>query len=197
MTALVKGHRETLFWVLVRRNYSPSIEWNTHSDSLTLPCFLLFFNLGKKLFILFISQQMNSAQPTRVACFAFRPSRNHNEMVTPISHKWKGKPIKRQKKKQCGRFEEFNCLFCYPLVSKFMSCLSKKTSYGNKKNWKKETLKYWHQSTRHGMANDWTKRPTSGLGQKAGFMSDLCLKNEAYTVCRVLVPSSGLCLIFV
>ena len=50
------------------------------------------------MFILFISQQMNSAQPTRVACFAFRPSRNHIKMVTPISYKWKGKPIKRQKK---------------------------------------------------------------------------------------------------
>ena len=36
MTALVKCRRETLCWVLVSRNCSPSIEWNTHSDSATL-----------------------------------------------------------------------------------------------------------------------------------------------------------------
>ena len=47
-----------------------------------------------------------------------------------------------------------------------MSCLSKRTSYDDKKTLKKETLKYWHQSTRHGMANDWMKYWASGLRQK-------------------------------
>ena len=48
--------------------------------------------------------------------------------------------------------------FCYPLVSKFMRCLSKKNY--NKK------IKYWHQSTGLGMGNDQTKHPASGLKRK-------------------------------
>ena len=74
---------------------------------------------------------MNSISTNRcsvffVRGFPFRPSRNDNEMVTQISLKWKGKLIKQQRKKKCGRFEEYNYLFCSPLVSKFMSYLSKK-----------------------------------------------------------------------
>ena len=39
--------------------------------------------------------------------------------VTSISFKWKGKTIKQQR--NLG-----TCIFCYPLVSNFMSCFSKK-----------------------------------------------------------------------
>ena len=63
---------------------------------LTLPCFLLAF-VEICLFSSYL-QQMNSVQPTHVVCFAggcpFIRSMNDNEMVTPISFKWKGKPIK-------------------------------------------------------------------------------------------------------
>ena len=55
----------------------------------TLPCSLLAF--GEICLFSSFLQQMNSVEPTRVACFAgvfpFRPSMNDNEMVTPISFK--------------------------------------------------------------------------------------------------------------
>ena len=139
MTTLVKGCHETLFWFLSVRRKLPflllTVNRMKHSFRLimALDLHLTLFSLGLwgNLFILFIIQQMNSVQPTRVACFAgvfpFRPSMNDNEMVTPISFKWKGKPIKQHRKTSNGTvFEEFNCLFCYPLVCKFLSCLSLK-----------------------------------------------------------------------
>ena len=157
-------------------------------------CFYLFLAFSEiRLFSSFF-QQMNSVRTTHVACsawgFPFTPSRNDNEMVTPISFKQKGKPIKQERKKYCGCFGEFNCLFCYPLVSKFMSCLSTK-----KKIKKKKTLKYWHQSTRHRMANDRTKHLASSLKWKPWslqvYMS--CIeKNKTYKLkwsigCTILI----------
>ena len=58
-------------------------------------------------------------------------SRNHKERLVPISFKWKGKPI--QQRRQQRKKIEFNCSFCNPLVSKFMSCLSKQNMM---KKWK-------------------------------------------------------------
>ena len=39
-------------------------------------------------------------------------------------------------------------------------------------------------------------RSVRGGCSVAWLMSDLCLKNQAYAVCGVLVPSRGLCQIF-
>ena len=77
-------------------------------------------------------QQMNSVRPTPVQ-FLLRLSRVG--MITKWSLQFRlmkvetnkiFRWISKEKNNAHGRFEEFNCLFCYPLVNKFMTCLSKK-----------------------------------------------------------------------
>lgn len=75
--------------------------------------------------------------------------------------KWPLQLRLNEKGKVIWPFRRIYCILRYPLVSKFMSCLTKNTY-----DIKKKTLKYWHQRTGQRMSNDQTKRPASGLKRK-------------------------------
>ena len=88
-----------------------------------------------RLFSSFL-QQMNSVRPTRVVCFAWGfPSKlGRAEMITKWSLQFrlneKGNQSnirldKQRNQSNVAVLKNLIALFCYPLVSKFMRCLSK------------------------------------------------------------------------
>ena len=74
---------------------------------------------------------------------------------------WQQQNLRPQKRKK-----NLIAVFCYPLVSKFM------TNYNNKII--KKSLKCWNQTTGHEMENDGTKRPAAGLKRNPWYEYQPC-----------------------